>query len=170
MTRPLMPAISSGALVVISPITLMDWLTGSTRPPRRAAFFAWPPPQQPAHLRPPLAIDVGQRRLRCCSRALLQQDQTSGTVAECRIFSYGFASDFDGDRRRPKSSGRSATADGAALARRTRGSVRGCWLARRRGLLLLRPEQGAGWQIAALPDNNWAFTRRNAAQPTQESV
>jgi hypothetical protein len=32
VARPLMPAISSGASTVISPITLIDWLTGSTRP------------------------------------------------------------------------------------------------------------------------------------------
>jgi hypothetical protein len=30
-----MPAINSGASPVISPITLIDWLTGSTRPPSR---------------------------------------------------------------------------------------------------------------------------------------
>ena len=33
MARPLMPAMSSGALPVISPTTLIDWLTGSTLPP-----------------------------------------------------------------------------------------------------------------------------------------
>jgi len=38
MARPLMPAISSGASLVISPITLIDWLTGSTRPPSRVTL------------------------------------------------------------------------------------------------------------------------------------
>jgi hypothetical protein len=37
---PLMPAISSGAGAEISPITLIDWLTGSTRPPRRVTRAA----------------------------------------------------------------------------------------------------------------------------------
>ena len=35
MARPLMPAVNSGASPVITPITLIDWLTGSTRPPSR---------------------------------------------------------------------------------------------------------------------------------------
>jgi hypothetical protein len=35
VARPLMPAINSGASPTISPITLIDWLTGSTRPPSR---------------------------------------------------------------------------------------------------------------------------------------
>jgi hypothetical protein len=37
VARPLMPAINSGASPVISPITLIDWLTGSTRPPSRVS-------------------------------------------------------------------------------------------------------------------------------------
>jgi hypothetical protein len=34
LARPLMPAINSPAPAVISPMTRIDWLTGSTRPPR----------------------------------------------------------------------------------------------------------------------------------------
>jgi hypothetical protein len=38
VARPLMPAVSSGASPLITPITLIDWLTGSTRPPSRVTL------------------------------------------------------------------------------------------------------------------------------------
>jgi hypothetical protein len=38
VARPLMPAVSSGASPLMTPITLIDWLTGSTRPPSRVTL------------------------------------------------------------------------------------------------------------------------------------